>query len=172
MADEGKSIPFPKSRAADSMEAAVAILAESPTPEHRLDADALKRAKTAGCPAFRGSRVYVDELLAWWEENSETLPTGNSELDAIQLEIAREKLRKARFANDAEEGKFIKREDEAQKILALGLELKATLRRRLEEEYPHRLAGRTYEEIVPLMRALVDELCHDFADGTKRWAQH
>lgn len=171
MSDEPKTIPFTKARTADSMEAAVAILAGEANPEQRLDADDLKRAKAGGCPAFRGSRVYVDELLTWWEENSDTLPTGNDELDTINLQIAREKLRRVRYANDVEEGRFIKREDEAAKILALALELKATLRKRAEEEYPDRLVMRTKEEIIVLMRALVDELCRDFTEGTKRWSQ-
>jgi len=48
---------------ADSMDAAVAMLARLPDPAHRLNEEQLKRAKIAGCTAFRGSRVYVDELL-------------------------------------------------------------------------------------------------------------
>lgn len=160
-----------KARAADSMEAAAAILSGESNPAHRLAADDLKRAKSAGCPAFRGSRVYVDELLEWWDENSDTLPTGNDELDAINLEIAREKLRKVRFANDVEEGKFIKREDEAPKIEALGLELKATLVKKLEEEFPDRLAMRPRDEIAGIMKQLTSELCTQFQTGTARWAK-
>lgn len=160
-----------KPRIADSMAAAVAILERSADPAERLTDDDLTRAKAAGCPAFRGSRVYIDELVEWWEENADTLPTGNSEIDSITLELAREKLRKARFANDVEEGRFIRREDEAQKILALGLELKATLRKRLEEDFPDRQTMRTREEIISINRQLVDELCRIFAEGTKRWSQ-
>ena len=171
MSDESKTVPFPKSRVADSMDAAVAILADAPDESHRLDTDEMKRAKVAGCPAFRGSRVYVDELTAWWDEHAETLPTGNSELDSITIELAREKLRKARFANEVEEGRWMKREDEAPKLLALGLSLKATLRKRLEEEYPPRLAGRSREEIAEIMAQLVNELCVEFQEGARRWSQ-
>lgn len=171
MADDGKITPFIKARAADSMEAAVAILAGESEPAHRLGADDMKRAKAAGCPAFRGSRVYVDELVEWWDENADTLPTGNNELDAINLEIAREKLRKVRFANDVDEGRYIKKEDEAPKIEALGLELKATLIKRLEDELPDRLAMRPRDEIVGIMRQVVSELCREFQEGTDRWAR-
>ena len=164
-----KAAPSEKARAADSMEAAVSILAGESDPAHRLGADDMKRAKSAGCPAFRGSRVYVDELLEWWDENSDTLPTGNDELDAINLEIARQKLRKVRFAQDVEEGKYILREDEAPKIEALGLELKDKLRKRLEEEFPDRCANRSREELAGIGRQLVDEICRDFQEGTRRW---
>lgn len=171
MSDNPKVIPLPKSRVADSMDAAVAILADAPDESHRLDTDEMKRAKVAGCPAFRGSRVYVDELTAWWDEHAETLPTGNSELDSITIELAREKLRKARFANEVEEGRYMKREDEAQKILALGLSLKTTLRKRLLEEYPPRLANRSREEIAEIMMNLFNELCVEFQEDTKRWVK-
>lgn len=148
-------------KVADNMEAAVALSG--------LSRDELARAKSAGCPAFRGSRIYIAELLEWYDENRDTLPTGNSELDAITLEIAREKLRKAKLANDVEHGLYIRREEEAQRLLALGLNLKATLRRRMEDDAPDRLAHRSREEILPVLRAIVDELCREFQEGVEQW---
>lgn len=153
------------------MEAAVAILARQAPASARLSEDQLKRAKAAGCPAFRGSRVYLDELLIWWEENAESLPTGDAELDAINKQIAQEKLRKVRFENDAKEGLFLPRDEWGARLLALGLEIKATLRRKLEEEYPDRQTMKPREEILRLNRQLVDELCHKFQEGTAKWSQ-
>lgn len=155
---------------ADSMEAAAAVLARQPDPASRLTDEQLKRAKAAGCPAFRGSRVYLDELLVWWEENEANLPTGDAEHDAINREIAREKLRKVRFENDAKEGKYIEKEAWAARVLALGLELKSILRRKLEEEFPDRQANRSREEILGINRGLVDELCKKFQEEAAKWS--
>lgn len=162
-ATAGRSAAAVAGKVADSMEQAAALSGYTK--------EILQRAKQAGCPAFRGSRVYVDELTEWMGENGDTLPSGNDELDAINLEIAREKLRRVRHDNEVEEGRYIKREDEAQKILALGIELKSTLTKRLEEEFPDRLAMRPREEIAPLLRDLVDQLSTDFAEGTSRWSR-
>lgn len=159
-----------KSRVADSMDAAVAMLAREQDAARRLTDEQLRQAKVTGCTAFRGSRVYVDELLEWWDENGDSVPTGNAAIDAIQTEIAREKLRKIRFANDVEERKYIKREDEAAKLLALGLEIKSTLRKRLEEEFPDRAEKRAADELRPICRQLVDELCRIFQEGTSKWS--
>jgi hypothetical protein len=150
-------------RAADNMEAASAM-----TGIHR---DIIARAKAAGCPAFRGSRVYVDELVEWLEENAESLPTGNTVLDEINQEIQRQKLRKITFANNVEEGRYIRREDQAAQILALGIALKNTLRKKLEEELPDKLANRSREEVLHLARELMDEICRLFREGTKQWSQ-
>lgn len=148
-------------KVADSMEQAAALSGYSK--------DRLQLAKQHGCPAFRGSRVYVDELVEWMTENGDSLPTGNTELDALNLEIAREKLRKARFANELEQGGWIRRTEVAETAEALGLDLKATLRKRLEEELPDRLANRPTEEIRPILERVVDELCEKFRERAKLW---
>ncbi len=146
---------------ADSMKAAAAMSG--------FTEDQLGRAKAAGCPAFRGSRVQLAELAEWMAEYGDTLPTGNTALDAINLEIAREKLRKVRFSNDVEERRYILREDNAALILKIGLELKNILRKKLEEEFPERQIQRTREEILAINRALVTELCQAFQEGASRW---
>jgi hypothetical protein len=147
-------------KVADSMDQAAALTG--------IPKDRLQRAKSAGCPAFRGSRVYVEELVEWLEENADTLPTGNDELDRLNVEIAREKLRRARFSQDVEESRYTKNDDTAAKLLALGLTLKNTLIKRCVDEYPDKLAHRPREEIVGIMRALVDEICLDFSKGIKK----
>jgi hypothetical protein len=144
---------------ADSMEAAVAMLARLSDPAQRLNEEQLKRAKIAGCTAFRGSRVYVDELLVWWEENGEAIPTGDDESDRINREILKEKLRKIRFANDTEEGKYVELAHYAGRVEALAAETLQILRRKLEEESPRRQQGKTEEELREINKQIVDELC-------------
>jgi len=155
--------PAGEKRVADNMEAAAAMSGE--------DIDTIKRAKAAGCPAFKGSRVHVDELIAWLDANRESLPTGNSALDAINLDIQKEKLRKIRFANEVEEGRWIRREDWGTKLLNLGIEVKNTLVKKFEEELPDRQVQRSREEILAMNREAVDDICRQFQQGVKQWSR-
>lgn len=145
--------------AADSMQAAVAMLSRLADPAERLTEDQLKRAKAAGCPAFRGSRVYVDELLVWWQENSESLPTGDAELDQINREISKEKLRKARFANDVAEGKYVDVATYSGRVEKLAGDTLQIMRRKLEDEAPRRQQGKTEEELRIINASIIDEIC-------------
>lgn len=156
----GKTVGDVEGKVADSMDQAAALSG--------ITLDRIKRAKSAGCPAFRGSRVYIEELVEWMQDNADTLPTGNDELDKLNLEIAREKLRKARFSQDVEEGRYTKNDDTSAKLLALGLTLKNTLIKRCVDDYPDKLAHRPREEIVGIMRGLVNEICLDFSKGIKK----
>jgi hypothetical protein len=144
---------------ADSMDAAVAMLSHHVDPALRLSEDQLRRAKVAGCTAFRGSRVYVDELLVWWEENGESVPSGDDELDRINREIAKEKLRKIRFANDTEEGKYVEIARYAGHVETLAAETMQIIRRKLEEEAPRRQQGKPEEELREINKEIVDEIC-------------
>ena len=145
--------------AADSMAAAVAMLSRHADLECRLTEDQLKRAKAAGCPAFRGSRVFLDELLLWWDEHAEAIPTGDSELDRINRELAAEKLRKVRFANDVAEGKYVEIGAYSSRVEKLAGDTLALLRRKLEDEAPRRQQGKTEEELRAINAQLVDEIC-------------
>jgi hypothetical protein len=144
---------------ADSMTAAVAMLSRHADLASRLSEEQLKRAKAAGCPAFRGSRVFLDELLLWWEENAEVIPTGDSELDRINRELAAEKLRKARFANNVAEGKYVEIGAYSSRVEKLAGTTLSLLRRKIEDEAPRRQEGKTQEELRTINAQIVDEIC-------------
>ncbi|EIQ01618.1 hypothetical protein OpiT1DRAFT_00190 [Opitutaceae bacterium TAV1] len=152
------------------MEAAVAMLAAI---GQRFSLVQLKRAKDAGCPAFRGSRVYIDELVEWIDDNEDvlTVPTGDAELDAINKEIAREKLRKWKIENDNREGKSIPRTQVAARFSDYGAELLRLLRQKLEDESPRRLEGKTGDEIRAINREIVDEICDAMTRETDQWTK-
>lgn len=170
MDDTIKDIPASAARVADNMEAAVAMLAAS---GQRISLAHLKRAKDAGCPAFRGSRVYLDELVEWIDENEDvlTLPTGDAELDNITKEIAREKLRKWKIENDARDGKSIPRAQVAARMADYGAELLTLLRQKLEDECPRRLLGKTEDEIRAINREVIDEICDAMTRETNQWTK-
>lgn len=149
-------------RYADSMEAAAAMLGRSLV--------LLQRLKAMGCPAFRGSRVYLDEVELYIAENDvEPIEREIEANDALSLDLKRRKLmiqdelhRKLRFANDVEEGKYIAVQGIADLVGAIAMEIKGTLRRKLEEEGPDRLAMRDRTEVTKAMRQIVDEICEQF----------
>ena len=146
---------------ADSMDAAAGALGRS--------ISFLQRLKSMGCPAFRGSRVYLDEVEAYIVENNlDALEREVEAAEAINVEIQRERLRKLRFANDVEEGKYIRQERIAEVAMDLGLELKAILQDKLEDQGPDRLTMRTREEVQVIARQIVDEICEKFQ--RKKWA--
>lgn len=150
-------------RVADSMAAASAM--------SKLSEKDLERAKTAGCPAFRGSRVYIGELLKWWPENVDTLPTGNDALDKINQAIAEEKLRKLRFDNEVSEGKYVELGTIVSGVETLARETLTIVRRVLEDEAPRRLVGKTEEELHGVMPEFVDEICRAVQEKLAEWSK-
>jgi hypothetical protein len=66
------------------------------------------RAKSAGCLAFRGGRIYRDELVAWLKANPSAPGTGKDEsLRARKMEKQIEKLE---IEIEATRGRLISRE--------------------------------------------------------------
>lgn len=54
----------------------------------------LKQAKNLGCPAFRGSRVYVDDFEKWVAENAEAMEGAGGNIDSEgKEELEKRKLR-------------------------------------------------------------------------------
>lgn len=128
----------------------------------------LTRAKAAGCPAFRGSRVYLSELVSWFDANPEVLTSGDSELDGVTLQIAREKHRKIRFENDCAEGRYVLAADVAPQIEQWGRELVSILRRMLEDEAPDRQAMRPAPELRVINRGIVDAITDEVRAGARK----
>lgn len=69
----------------------------------------LKKAKGAGCPAFRGSRVYRKELEVWIKQNRGTIAESRSKED-VQIEKLIEECRKLRLQNDVRENSLVMRQ--------------------------------------------------------------
>jgi len=119
-----------KAKVFDSMKAAAASLG--------LNMRVLKRAKASGCQAFRGGRVYADELQQWVRENAELVRAANSGGGDLKEQKTTEEVRKLRLANDLKEGRLIERARVAEMIRRAGGEL-ATFRARSEAEHPTRI---------------------------------
>ena len=116
-----------KAKVFDTMKAAAAGLG--------LNIAVVKRAKAAGCQAFRGSRVYGAELQAFVASHPELMkaqPTGD-----IKLQKLREEHRKLKLANDVKEGVLVSRAWIAERMRNAAGRYN-TFRARAEAEYPMR----------------------------------
>lgn len=123
-----------------------------------IPAAVLQRLKDTACPAWRGGRLYIEELEAWMDDN-ELPEVPQSAQEEWNLKIAEERHRKLKLANDIEEKKVVPIEDAAGLIHKMAIHARETLRRALEEELPPLVAGKPVDEIRPIMRDTVDRIC-------------
>jgi hypothetical protein len=120
----------------------------------------VRRLKALGCPAFRHGRINLRELEEYCTENAEILRGVEREVDAaegVTLAILNERLRKLRIQNDAEEGRYVPREQVAEVLTAMASAGKATLQRLLEDDGPDRMVGRSREELRRVCAQIVDQ---------------
>ena len=86
---------------ADSMRAAAATL--------KVPIHVLKRLKDAGCPAFRGSRIYINEVTAWLADpsNTQSMEADPADIDSAKLAVLVQRARLLRIHADREEGALV-----------------------------------------------------------------
>lgn len=144
-----------KNRVADSIAQAEAMSG--------LDKIILQWAKKKGCPAFRGSRVYVDELLVWLEINKPQVKEGElPSKDDVEVLIKLEKLEDLKFKNSKNREAFYKREDVDAWVVAAAEKLKSLLSLKLKNELPPKLVGLKPDEIAAKMDPVILEICKIF----------
>jgi hypothetical protein len=68
----------------------------------------LVRAKSAGCEAFRGGRIYRDELVEWLAANPR--PAGEGQVENIRTEKMKKQIEKLSLEIDTQRGKLVSRE--------------------------------------------------------------
>jgi len=144
---------------ADSMEAAASMVG--------LPLSILKLAKKKGCTAFRGSRVYLEDLEKFIDVTDLDLE-GVSESEKLDLDIKREQLRKRRFDNEVSEGQYLKRDELRMTLRALSEVQSRILRTALEKRFPEIAERKTKRELRELGANLYDEICGEFQSAVKK----
>ncbi|HTJ77694.1 MAG TPA: hypothetical protein VL357_01740 [Rariglobus sp.] len=96
-----------------------------------LPISVLKKAKGAGCPAFRGGRVHVADFKKWLKENPIDTAGGG---DLREQKLAQE-VRRLTIANDAKQRELVSRAWVVERFQRAGGELH-TLRAKSEAEHP------------------------------------
>lgn len=113
---------------------------------------ALKAAKAAGCPAFRGSRVALAELKSWLTANPSIAKAKDT---TWKTKIDREKHRKLKLENDEKEGTLISRASMAESIHAAAGRVDG-FRHKSEAEHPLLFAAAAND--VPACREVVKKI--------------
>lgn len=124
----------------------------------------LKWAKGEGCPAFRGARIHVSELLRWLEAN----PFDGSSGDPREEKL-REEIRKLRIANDAKEGRLVERAWVGSRIQHAAGELNAA-RSKSEAEHPTKFAAAAGD--VAHCRTIVRGIWNDIFESLQGLSKH
>jgi hypothetical protein len=138
----------------------------------RIDLDRLLAARNAGCPAFRGHRVYENDLMDWLAKNPEPAngPAGNGETGPdwskqVRMEDALlRRLKRERIA-----GTLVPRAWVGERIMRMCGELSA-LQARSEAEHPVRMAAAGGD--VASNRAVLRGIWDEIRAAMQRLGQH
>jgi hypothetical protein len=153
-----KSLKNPKtrdSRVADSIAQAEAMSG--------YDRVVLLWAKKNGCSAFRGSRVYIDELAPWLETNKPEVREGELPTkEEVDVLLKLEKLETQKFLNSKNRDAFYERKDVDSWMIAAAEKLKSLLALKLKNELPPKLVGLQPDEISAKMDPIILEICKIF----------
>jgi hypothetical protein len=150
-----------KDRRFDSMDQASAAM--------KIPKETLQRIKAKGCPAFRGSRIYEQELRDYMDANAEQFKTSGDDTESIKNRKAFEDWRKVKLANDKEEGKLIVRKLVSMRLHELSAGQLTLLRQRLENELPAQVAGLDPASARIIFKRVVDEICGKMQVLVKDW---
>jgi hypothetical protein len=133
----------------------------------------LKAAKDAGCPAFRGNRVYSDELDTWLKAHPEIKKLRKA--DDLKGSKLREEIRKLKLANDLKEGRLIERAWMAERVHIAAGKVDG-FRHKSEAEHPLLFAAaagdvaacrEVVRKIWDEVLASLNSLAADFKEPTK-----
>lgn len=127
----------------------------------------LKRAKAEGCPAFIGSRVNVDDLIAWVESNTHVLqmdPVSKLEYDTKLI-----KKKQAQYDYEKQRGLHIPLDLLKPALMSNQAHLKSILQKALCQELPQKGAMQDAPSLRELGEQLMDGVCEAMQKGVESW---
>ena len=135
-----------------------------------LPKSVLQKAKDAGCPAFKGSRVSVPDATKWLAENKETigsLPTK----EKVQIEKLTEEVRKLRLVNDQKAGLIVYKSDVRASFQACAAKLNQ-YRGQTESQLAFKFAGITDTNDMRVeLKKLWDEIFNVLHSSSDQWKE-
>jgi hypothetical protein len=131
----------------------------------------LRKCKKAGCPAFRGTRIYKDDFLPWWVQNKSAIEADSTPDVSIE-EVKRDNMVKDGIIKDLE----IKKRrweyldpTEVKTLLQTISTSQAAVLKRLPAEMPARLAGKSTPEIEIELSKWVCDVIAIFRTSLDNW---
>ena len=125
-----------------------------------ISLELVRRAKRAGCTAFRGSRVDGANLRKFVAEHGEKLALDGG---SLKEEKTREEIRKLRLRNDRDEGKVVLRSEIATKLrTALG-RMRGVFEQKFFNELPTAVSGLEPAQVRIKTKQIYDEAMKECA---------
>lgn len=120
----------------------------------------LKWAKDRGCPAFRGSRVYIAELEPWINVNKPEIDSGKQlpSKEDVDILLKLEALEERKNKNAQFRKEFLPRAVVEQWLTAKAVRIKEVLILKLKNELPPKLAGLQPDEMAAKMDPVICEI--------------
>jgi hypothetical protein len=114
----------------------------------------------------------VQEWRDWLAKHPEVMAGAeatNMELQRLNLEEMRQRVRKAIHLNDVREGQYTRNEVFADRITEVVAQSKQLLRQKFENELPPYLARQEASQCRVLCKRALDEVCLRLSELTKDW---
>jgi hypothetical protein len=113
----------------------------------------------------------VEGWREWFKKHPEVRSSGDLSVEVQQLEAEemRQRVRKVRHLNDVREGQFTKNEVIAEHITRIVSESKSLLRQKFENELPPYLARQEAAQVRVLCKRALDEVCVRLGELSKGW---
>lgn len=127
----------------------------------------IKAAKKAGCGAFKGSRVYLNELDEFFAANPNCLDMSPAE--RLEFETKQIKKAKAQFDYDLIKGDYIHRGELAEHLRTTETVTKTTLRKFLYNELPAKGEMLDRAALRELTEEVFAEICRAQQEAYSQW---
>ena len=131
----------------------------------------LRKCKKAGCPAFRGTRIYKDDFLPWWVQNKAAIEADSTPDVSIE-EVKRDNMVKDGIIKDLEIKKR-RREyldpTEVKTLLQTISTSQAAVLKRFPAELAPKIAGKTLPEVEKELTKAVVDIINIFKTSLDRW---
>ena len=108
----------------------------------------------------------------WFKAHPEIRTAGDLsvEVQSLEAEEMRQRVRKVRHLNDVREGQYVRVDVAADRITRTVAEAKALLRQKFENELPPYLAKQEAAQVRVLCKRALDEICVRLGELSKEWA--
>jgi hypothetical protein len=131
----------------------------------------LRKCKKAGCPAFRGTRIYKDDFLPWWVQNKSAIEADSTPDVSIE-EVKRDNMVKDGIIKDLE----IKKRrweyldpTEVKTLLQTISTSQAAVLKRFPAELAPKIAGKTLPEVEKELTKAVVDIINIFKTSLDKW---
>jgi hypothetical protein len=133
--------------------------------------EVLSAAKIAGCPMFKGSRIYEAGLKDWIaEHHAEIVPAAGAL--SLRDQKLTEEVRKLRIQNDEAENRSIQRAEVIAAHSPILTKFKDAAYGKLVNEFPVYAAGQDTPTIRTMARKVADELVELLRGiGVEEWGE-